>query len=199
MAKQDALPAFWPQLTAQFDHADPTRVRFTGQCQELDKTYTTDYFPLEQLMIHAKLLKNGKLPAMEDVFPRLTPGDREFLKSGLSPEGYDALFGGGPIEPLADPAHANRDLAERWVRFVIGTDGDPFERGFRDRSVPFVASDYYLVCWPDEHFAVAVHQSLASSQEGAEEAALVALAREGKGMGHFPWCVLAPRDEYAPA
>jgi len=37
--------------------------------------------------------KNGEL--IQNVMPNLSPGEREFIKTGITPEEWDTMFGGG--------------------------------------------------------------------------------------------------------
>ena len=55
----------------------------TGTTRTLDLNVT-----LEQLNNYAQ----GAL--LQDAFPHLNPDDREFIKTGITPEEWDSLFGG---------------------------------------------------------------------------------------------------------
>ena len=51
----------------------------------------------------ADLFKYNRGEYIQDAFPYLTPGDREFLMSGVSPKGWSMMFGtDAPDEEEAD-------------------------------------------------------------------------------------------------
>ena len=58
---------------------------FTGPCIHTGKPYSVTV-PGEGLYRYRQGAK------IQDAFPDLSPGDREFLMSGYSPEAFDELF-----------------------------------------------------------------------------------------------------------
>lgn len=65
----------------------PGFFRISGKCVITGKEYTTDYMPYSGLAAY----KNGGY--LQDCFPDNTADDCEFLKTGISPEGWEQLFG----------------------------------------------------------------------------------------------------------
>ena len=58
----------------------------TGRLHILDLPVT-----IEQLALYA----SGKV-LLQDAFPHLSPAEREFIKTGISPEEWEETFGPGP-------------------------------------------------------------------------------------------------------
>lgn len=77
---------------------------FTGPCIQTGKPHSVTV-PAKQLNEY----RRGIHKHIQDAFPQMSAGDREFLMSGISPEAFDALFSeelepvelndGGYIEP----------------------------------------------------------------------------------------------------
>jgi hypothetical protein len=71
-----------PDTTATNDGAD---VVFSGHCTVTGKAYSVRV-PSHQVF------KWYQGALIQDAMPDLSPGDREFLVSGISPAGWDQLF-----------------------------------------------------------------------------------------------------------
>ena len=67
---------------------DPHRYQFTGPCTITGKPYTVT-IPAPALF----RLRQGDY--IQNACPMLPPGDREFILTGTSPEGWDQLRRGG--------------------------------------------------------------------------------------------------------
>lgn len=68
---------------------------FTGKCVMTGKPYSVTV-KAEELWAY----RNGAY--IQDAFKSLSPEDREFLKSGFSPEGWNEAFSDDECETLAD-------------------------------------------------------------------------------------------------
>jgi len=65
---------------------EPHRYYFTGPCSITGKSYT--------VAVSGKCLYNLRQGMhIQDAMPALSAGDREFLLTGISPEGWDQMFG----------------------------------------------------------------------------------------------------------
>ena len=71
-------------MSAKFQNTDP----FTGA------TYFLEIQGMTQPEFDAKILewRNGEL--IQNVFPGLTPDQREFIMTGITPESWESLFKG---------------------------------------------------------------------------------------------------------
>ena len=58
---------------------------FTGKCAVTGKLYSVT-------VLGSELFRYRQGDKLQDAFKSLTPGDREFLFSGVSPEGWDLTF-----------------------------------------------------------------------------------------------------------
>lgn len=59
---------------------------FTGPCRITGKDHTVT-------LPAARLFQYNQGACVQDAFPNLSPGDREFIISGTSPEGWKQMFG----------------------------------------------------------------------------------------------------------
>ena len=64
---------------------------FTGKCQMTGKPYSVT-------VPGSGLYRYNQGALIQDAFPDLSAGDREFLMSGTSPEGWEKLFPTNPNE-----------------------------------------------------------------------------------------------------
>ena len=64
-----------------------TQVRLVGPCIVTGKDYSVEV----SREAAANYFQLGM--KVQDAFPRLSPGEREFLTSGVSPEGWGKTFG----------------------------------------------------------------------------------------------------------
>ena len=71
-----------PDTTATNDGAD---VIFSGHCTVTGEAYSVRVPSCQVFQWY-----QGKL--IQDAMPTVSPGDREFLVSGISPAGWDQLF-----------------------------------------------------------------------------------------------------------
>jgi hypothetical protein len=62
-------------------------ITVTGRCKETGKTYSIDY-PIQGLTDWL----TGKERYIQRAMPNVSAADREFLISGISPEGWKQLF-----------------------------------------------------------------------------------------------------------
>ena len=75
--------------------ASKCKITSAGENVEITGPYYDD--PKRTRTVRVKLadlekLKNGTVKYVQDAFPYLSADDREFLISGMSPEGWDATF-----------------------------------------------------------------------------------------------------------
>lgn len=64
-----------------------------GKVQEME-------LPIDQERLNKYLRGEGKV---QDIFPELTPDQREFLITGLLPEQWAEIFASGDIDPQTEP------------------------------------------------------------------------------------------------
>lgn len=64
---------------------------YTGRCMATGKTYSVT-------VPAAQLFKYRQGAKIQEAFPDMPEGDREFLISGYSPEGWKQIFGEDPNE-----------------------------------------------------------------------------------------------------
>ena len=62
----------------------------TAPCVFTGEPYTTAFYPTDKITAGFRARENGAL--IQDAFPFMTPEDREFVKSGISPKGWDQTF-----------------------------------------------------------------------------------------------------------
>ena len=74
---------------------------FTGPCMLTGKDHTVRV-PGQGLF----QWRNGK--HIQDAMPDVSPGDREFLMTGTSPDGWDNIFGDPVPDPGSDPESYDR-------------------------------------------------------------------------------------------
>lgn len=63
-------------------------VKFTGPCVVTGALHSV-------IVSRTNVEKYEKGALLQDAFTDLNAGDREFLKTGISPRGWEKLFGGG--------------------------------------------------------------------------------------------------------
>jgi hypothetical protein len=64
---------------------------FTGKTNTLD-------LPIGEHDFHQAIARWNDGAMIQDAFPMLNAGEREFIKTGITPQEWDNLFGGGPNE-----------------------------------------------------------------------------------------------------
>ena len=62
---------------------------FTGTCVFTGEPFTTEYYPVKALTAGMRAYEDGAL--LQDAFPFMSPDDREFMKTGISPAGWATL------------------------------------------------------------------------------------------------------------
>ncbi len=62
---------------------------FTGSCIQTKKKYSVRV-PKAELYAYRQGIQH-----IQDAMPSVSPGDREFLMTGISPEGFKQIFSGG--------------------------------------------------------------------------------------------------------
>jgi hypothetical protein len=62
---------------------------FTGACVFTGEEFTTEAYPLKAVTDGLRDYENGAL--LQDAFPFMSPDDREFIKTGISPAGWATL------------------------------------------------------------------------------------------------------------
>jgi len=62
----------------------------TAPCVFTGEQFTTEYYPTTAMMTAFRARDDGAL--IQDAFPFMSPDDREFVQSGISPNGWNRTF-----------------------------------------------------------------------------------------------------------